>query len=203
MKILRLAVLAIVPASAAAQLPELSTVPTSIALSLGVRTFGTRLEGEGVSHEYANSMELDFRIERGITRRLGVMIGVHTAPFSAFKRNDGDVNVSSTKVREFGADAGISARFKPAAPIFFYVGATHIRFSAYADILEQGKTSETGGIFGIGYDKGATEDFNFRLFVGTRFMKPAEPPEGSSNSAPSLTNDWGISLGLRRAFSSQ
>jgi hypothetical protein len=191
----------------AAPCGALAQASSSIALGAGFMTFGTRLEREGATFQYANSVNFELRAEKSIGRRFGIMIAGMVAPFSAQRATDGDFEIFED-VTAFGGEAVLSFRFKPTAPIYFYGGGAFMHFSSYADPQEpRTGVNEPGAAFGAGYDIGAGK-YNFRIQLGLHLMKPADGKsrttiEGevvpSPNTATSLTQDWSFLIALRRA----
>jgi hypothetical protein len=201
MKKLVLVALLAAPGAAFAQ------ASSSIALGAGFMTFGTRLEREDATFEYANSMSVELRAEKSLGRRFGVMVAGMIAPFSAQRATIGDFGVFDD-VTAFGGELALSFRFKPTAPIYFYGGAAFMHFSDYSDPREVKKgVNEPGAAFGMGFDLNTSRKYNVRFQLGLHLMKPAdgdqwEGPEGlipSPNTAKSLTQDWSFSIALRRS----
>lgn len=204
----RALILAIValPLTAAAQM-----TPQSLSLGVGFTTFGTRLEREDDSFEYANSASVELRFEKSLTRRLGVMIAAFAAPFSAQRANLGDVGIFND-VSAFGGELALAFRFKPSAPVYFYGGGAFKHFSDYSDPREVGgAVNEPGAVLGTGFDIRSSGKYNFRVQLSVHLMKPAHGKEWqgddgvipSPNSATSLTQDWTFAVAMRRSSGSQ
>jgi hypothetical protein len=204
--------LSVVPLAATAQ------APNSLSAGFGFRLFGTRLTAPGAAHEYANSMELELRGERAISRRFGIMIAGMVAPNSAQKTNQG-VTGTFGLVRAYGGELALSFRFKPIAPIYFYAGGAFMRFSRFADRADAREAaSEFGTALGMGMDQPVTDGFNVRFQLAWNLMHPDDPPAFRStppdltttprpgvlyptpNTAKSRTTDFRFSLAVRRTF---
>lgn len=202
MKPLLLAALLALPVVGSAQVTQ------SIALGVGFRRFGDRLERPGDSFGYSNSLAFELRGERKLGRRSGLILAVYAAPFSAQRATLGDVGIFDD-VSTFGGELALSFRFKPTAPIFFYAGGEFQHVSKYSDPREAGGAfNEPGGTLGVGYDVHSSGKYNARVQIGLHLMKTADGTEWigdegvipSPNTAKSLSRDWTFMLALRRAL---
>ena len=201
-----LAVLLVAPVFAGAQ------IPTSVALTAGMHNFGTRVIGGGARHRYSGSMEFEVRGERAISRRFGVMLAAMAAPLSAQRTEGAACNAECERagggetrifapVRAFGAEAALSFRFKPAAPIYFYCGAAYMRFSLFADVLDAPRpATDIGVATGFGLDQKVSDRYNLRFQFAWNMMRPDAPPPPTLNSPKSFTRDFRLSIGVRRTF---
>jgi hypothetical protein len=180
---------------------------SSVALGAGFMTFGTRLEREDFTFEYANSVSIELRGEKSLGRRLGIMIAGMVAPSSAQRATIGDFGIFDD-VTAFGGELALSFRFKPSAPIYFYGGGVFMHFTDYADPREvKAGVNEPGAAFGLGFDLNTERKYNIRFQLGLHLMKPAdgdqwEGPQGlipSPNTALSLTQDWSFLVAFRRS----
>jgi hypothetical protein len=197
------AFLAVLPAAAAAQLGGgRRAFEPALTPWLGAMLFGNRLEQAGTEARYRSSVAVGVRVEYPLTRRLGVMVNAGLAPFSNQQTETGESDRALyADAVVYRADAGVSWRFKPAAPVFFYVGGGVVGANRYAIQTLDGAVTDPQGALGVGYDGTRRGRWNFRAVYVGYFVFPtsvtARATSGPQVVAKGLAYDWTIQLGGR------
>ena len=176
----------------------------SLSLTLSPRLFGTRVESPTADFSYKSSVGLSLWGELPVTRRTGVAAALTVSPFSK-QRSDGSAsNVALYEsVVLYGADVGLAARLKPAAPVFFFLGGGVVAASRSAAPLAEGSVVEPQGTFAVGYDALRRGPWNLRAVYTGHVVRPADPeldPDVTDVSAASTAYDWTFQLGGRYTF---
>ena len=173
----------------------------SVSLTFSPKLFGTRLEGPGGDEfSYKSSVGLSLWGELPVTRRTGLLAAVTASPFSKQRVDGGAGNVVVDQtVVLVSADVGVGARFKPAAPVFFFLGGGVVSASRYAAPQADGGSVEPQGTVAVGYDARRRGPWNFRALYTGHVVKPADP-EAPDISPSSTAFDWTIQLGGRYTF---
>lgn len=191
-----------VPAKAQLSGPRSAFVP-AISPSVGPMIFGHRLAQATNEAGYRSSIALAVRAEHPLSRRTGLMAHASVAPFSAqVTESDGANRAIWSKAIVYRVDAGLSWRFKPAAPVFFYGGGGLVGATRYgwpnAEQLS-GSVLEPQAALAVGYDAGSRGRWNFRATYAGYFVFPSTV-EGSGVEAKTLAYDWSLQLGARYAL---
>ena len=171
---------------------------------LGPMLFGHRLKQGGSEAGYRSSIALGARGEYPLSRRTGLMVNVALAPFSRQQTETAETDRAIWgKAVVYRADAGVSFRFKPTAPVFFYagggvVGATKYAWPVEADI--SGTPIDPQAAFAVGYDGARRGRWNFRATYAGFVVFPTA--SGSQVEAKATAYDWSVQLGARYALRS-
>jgi hypothetical protein len=168
---------------------------------IGPMSFGNRLQFNFIEARYRSSIAAGARAELPLTRRLGAMANVGVAPFSRQQTEDPNSRqVFRANTIVYRADAGLSWRFKPRAPIFFYAGGGVTGASRYAMPADDlaGSVIEPQAAFALGYDAGQRGRWNFRVVYAGYVVFPTST--ASEIKAKGAAYDWAVQLGARYSF---
>ena len=187
------------PAEAQAERARRAFEP-ALSLTLSANQFGTRLEGPSAEYRYKNSAGLGVWGELPITRRTGLLATANVAPLSKQRAEGANDNVAVYgSVLAYGADAGIGARLKPSAPVFFFLGGGVVAASKIADPNDDGSVFEPRGTVAVGYDARRRGPWNLRALYAGHLVVPGEG-NLPDTSAASTAYDWSVQVGGRYTF---
>lgn len=194
-------------ASALAALPAAAQTPRvrrafepAITPWFGMRTFGDRAKSvSGATTKYGGSYAVGATVELPLSRRTAFTADLHVAP-SAGQRLDAPTGiVSYDDALATSLTAGVAARLRPQAPIYFFVGGGLLSVSKKSVPDAEGSVLEPVGDFGFGYDGARVGRWNVRGIFRGAIVRPADP-ESPGFAATGGAFDWSVGLGARRSF---
>ena len=186
------------PASARAQeyRPQVA-FDRAISVTGGLGGYGERLSSSNADFGYKSSLMLGAGLDLPLTRRTGLLAFASVGPLSAqqTRAKVGSTIISSSLVA-YSADVGFAARFKPSAPVFFFVGGGVSGATHYAAPLASGAPIEPEGAFAVGYDGVHRGPWGLRVLYAGHVVRPSAPAD-SSITAHRATYDWSLQVGGR------
>jgi hypothetical protein len=183
--------------------PPATSFAPSITTALGFAAFAPRYEEPATGREYGfgSSLALTAKADYPLSRRLGFSGELMVAPLAKQRIED---PVAGRTVLEkmlvFGFHAGLAARLKPAAPVFFQVGGGMTMATKHALPDAEGSPIEPHAGLTIGYDGAPFGRTNIRVTYSARLAFAALPddvPDEVSIEKKSMALDHVVQVGLR------
>ena len=191
--------LAAVPA--AAQTPRVRRAfEPAISPWIGMRNFGDRAKSvSGARTSYGGSYAIGATLDLPMSRRTAFRADLHVAPSANQRLDETNGIVSYDDAIGTQLTAGVAAKLRPQAPVFFFLGGGVLAMSKKSVADAEGSTIEPVGNFGFGYDGARVGAWNVRALVQGNVVKPADP-DSPGFAATGVAFDWVIGLGARRTF---
>ncbi len=172
---------------------ELSITPW-----IGISGFGTRFTSSTQSTRYKSSLSGGARADMPLTRRLGILANVGISPFAQLHVESPFGSGLEEKATVYRGDVGVGWRFKPQAPIFFYLGGGVVGASRAAFPGVSKSILDPTAAFSIGYDGRRESSFNVRAVFSNYLAFPSDNSDTPAGvRAESTAYDWSLQLGAR------
>ena len=179
--------------------PPATAFAPSITTSLGFAAFAPRYVGSGTRFEYSfgSSLAVTARADYPLTRRLGFTGEVMVAPLAKQRIEDPEFGRTvADNLIVFGAHAGVAGRLKPAAPVFFQLGAGVTMATKHAVPDVDGQPVEPHAGVTVGYDGAPFGRANIRVTYSAR-LAFADMPDDVDLEKKSAALDHVVQVGLR------
>ena len=194
-------------ASALAALPAAAQTPRAIRAFepavtpwVGMRSFGDRARAvDRSTTKYGGSYAIGAMFEVPLSRRTAFTADLHVAPSAGQRLNAPTGVVSYDDALATSLTAGLAARFRPQAPVFFFAGGGILSVSKKSVADAEGSVIEPVGDFGFGYDGARVGAWNIRGVFRGYVVKPADP-DSPGFEATGGAFDWAVGIGARRSF---
>ena len=172
---------------------ELSITPW-----IGISGFGTRFISSTQSARYKSSLSGGARADMPLTRRLGILANVAISPFAQLHVESPFGSGLEEKATVYRGDVGIGWRFKPQAPIFFYLGGGAVGASRAAFPGVSKSVLDPCAAFSLGYDGRRESPLNVRAVFSNYIVLPSDNSDTPVGVRPkSAAYDWSLQLGAR------
>ena len=179
--------------------PPVTAFAPSITTSLGFAAFSPRYvaPATGTDYSFGSSLAMTARADYPLTRRLGFSGELMVAPLAKQRSEHPEFGrMVAGNITVFGVHAGLAGRLKPAAPVFFQVGAGLTMATKHAVPGAEGRPMEPHAGFTVGYDGAQFGRTNVRVTYSARLAVP-DMPDDVTLDKKSVSFDHVLQVGLR------
>ena len=171
---------------------------TAVVPAIGFAGFGERFEDIRRSRfQYNASLALGAQLQRGLTRRTGVMATVLLAPLSHVLENGADESTIVGSRAIIGVvDAGVAGRLKPRVPVYGYLGGGMLVGTRPPATATTGSYLEPRATFGFGVDAMRGSRGGLRVTYLGHVAFPHDPG-GVPYARERSVYDWTLLAGAR------